>query len=162
MNTVSDSETTVAGHAAPPAEARSPEGEASGPRGLLTLHALIVFVALDLGFRLFGFDRVYRRLLRRPAGPERWAPADARRQGRATFVAVQRATMLYYRRRKDCLPKALTTLYLLRRQGIPTELCFGVKKFPFSAHSWIEVCGERLDDHPPRVQSYTVIHRVTG
>jgi Transglutaminase-like superfamily len=68
--------------------------------------------------------------------------------------------MFYYRRQKDCLPKALTTFHLLRRQGIPADLCFGVKKFPFSAHTWVEAFGESLDDDPLRLQHYTVIHRV--
>jgi hypothetical protein len=67
--------------------------------------------------------------------------------------------MFYYRRRKDCLPKALTTFYLLRRQGIPAEICFGVRKFPFAAHTWVEALGEHLDDDPSRLRHFTVIHR---
>lgn len=126
----------------------------------LPLRALTTFMVLDLAFRLLGFGRVYGLLLRRHPRSAGWAPTEAKQQAKHTFQAVQTATMLYFRRRKDCLPKALTTFHLLRRQGIPADLCFGVKKFPFSAHTWVEAFGEPLDDDPPRLQHYTVIHRV--
>lgn len=128
----------------------------------LTLAALSTFVLLDLALRLLGIDRVLRLALRRRRLPAAWSPAEGQQQARRTFAAVARATMLYYRRRQDCLPKALATFTLLRRQGIPSDLCFGVKKFPFSAHTWVEACGERLDDDPPRLRHYVVIHRIAG
>lgn len=137
------------------------------PRGLparkayaLTLRALFAFVLLDVGFRLLGFDRVLKLILRRRTNPAGWLPAEGKRQAENTFRAVQNATMFYYRRREDCLPKALTTFHLLRRQGIPAELCFGVRKFSFGAHSWVEAYGEPLDDDPTRLTTYTVIYRV--
>lgn len=131
--------------------------------GALTLRALVTFVVLDLGFRLLGFDRVYRRLLLRRRGPaEAWEEAAGRRQAALTFQAVQRATMLYYRTRDDCLPQALTVFDLLRGQGIPAEICFGVRKFPFGAHTWVESYGEPLDSDPPAVRRLTVIHRAAG
>jgi hypothetical protein len=126
----------------------------------LTLRALTTFMVLDVAFRLLGFGRVYSLLLRRLPRSAGRAPTDAKQQAKRTFQAVQAATMFYFRRRKDCLPKALTTFHLLRRQGIRAELCFGVKKYPFSAHTWVEAFGESLDDDPPRLQHYTVIHRV--
>jgi hypothetical protein len=125
----------------------------------LALRAFSTFLALDLGFRLWGFERVYRFVSRRSPGSSGWAAAEGKEQAQRTFQAVQRATMFYYRRRKDCLPKALTTFYLLRRQGIPAEICFGVRKFPFAAHTWVEALGEHLDDDPSRLRHFTVIHR---
>jgi hypothetical protein len=115
---------------------------------------------LAVGFRYWGFDRVLQFILRRRAGAARWLPAEAFQRAQLTFRAVQNATMLFYRRTEDCLPKALTTFHLLRRQGIPAELCFAVKKFPFTAHSWVEVQRQPLDDAPARLLAYTVIHRV--
>jgi len=134
----------------------------SQPHALLTLRALFLFLVLNLSFRLLGFDRVFRLLLRRGMPAAGWTPMESRHRGHLVFQAMQTATMFYYRRQRDCLPKALTTFYLLRRQGIPADLCFGVKKFPFTAHTWVEVLGDRLDDDPPRLQLYTVIHRVAG
>ena len=125
----------------------------------LTLRALATFVAFDAGFRVLGFGRTFAAVRRRrPVG----APlprAEGLRRARATFQAVQNATMLYFRRRQDCLPKALGTWHLLRRQGIAADLCVGVAKFPFRAHSWVEFQGEVLDDDPARVSKYTVLHR---
>lgn len=126
----------------------------------LTLQALALFVAIDLGLRLFGLERVCRWLARSGAQREAGPCAADHVCARSTFAAVQSATRFYYRRRKDCLPKALTTFRLLRRQNVPATLVFGVKKFPFAAHTWIECEGEVLDDFPPRVAAYTPIKRI--
>jgi len=127
---------------------------------MLIPRALVTFVVLDVGFRCWGFDRVLQLILRRRGGSAGWLPDEGLQRAQHTFRAVQTATMLYYRRREDCLPKALTTFHLLRRQGIPAELCFAVKKFPFAAHSWVEAYCQPLDDTPARLRAYTVIHRV--
>ncbi|HVT14744.1 MAG TPA: lasso peptide biosynthesis B2 protein [Thermoanaerobaculia bacterium] len=124
-----------------------------------TLQALTVFVLIDAGLRLFGFNRVYRWIVTAAAGraPEE-APAEARQR---VVEAVNGATRLYYRRRRDCLPKALATFFLLRRRRIPAALVLGVKKFPFAAHAWVESQGEVIDDVPERVARYSVISRAS-
>jgi hypothetical protein len=128
----------------------------------LTLRAFSTFLVLDIGFRMMGFDRMYKLVAQRSPRPVDWTPEEGRLRAQQTFQAVQTATMFYYRRRKDCLPKALTTLYLLRRQGIPAQICFGVRKFPFAAHTWVEAFGEFLDDDPSRLPHFTVIHRAAS
>ena len=65
---------------------------------------------------------------------------------RRALEASRRATRYYYRRRLDCLPRALAIFVLLRRWGIPATLHIGVKRFPFGAHAWVECMGEMLDD----------------
>ncbi len=131
-------------------------------RHTLILKALLTFVILDLAFHILGLDRLLRFILWLRAGTHPQLGGDGRQEAQRTFAAVQDATMLYYRRREDCLPKALTTFHLLRRQGIPAELCFAVKKYPFTAHAWVETYGEPLDDEPSRLRRYIVIHRVAG
>jgi hypothetical protein len=42
------------------------------------------------------------------------------------------------------------------------QLCFGVRKYPFTAHSWVETHGDPLDDDPGRRAGYTASHRVTA
>lgn len=131
-------------------------------RGGLVLAALVLFVAIDLGFVVCGFKPVSSAL-------SRWARrlgAGAPRSGahgdtaRRTFEAVCIATRFYYRRRLDCLPKALTTHCLLLAQGVPTALCIGVRRYPFAGHAWVEAGGETLDDSPSalyRAGSYGVL-----
>lgn len=133
---------------------------AGRPGRLLTLRALLAFVALDTALRLADVGRILAVLGRQRARAAAWPAPAGREQAERTYAAVQRATMLYYRRRRDCLPKAVTAFYLLRRQGLAAELCFGVKKFPFAAHSWVEAYGVQLDDDPSRLEALTVIHRI--
>ena len=112
----------------------------------LTLQALLVFVGLDVGFRVFGFPRVYRIAQqwgnRRAVVPSgNYRPVVGR-----TLEAVGIATRYYWRRRLDCLPRAMTVYLLLRRRGIQATLHIGVKRYPFGAHAWVECEGRVLDD----------------
>ena len=122
---------------------------------------MFLFLLIDLGLYFFGFNRVYKafvrwtRVLRRRA-----TEAQEEKILEQTLASVVTATRLYYRRRKDCLPKSLTIYYLVRKQGIPAELCIGVKKFPFAGHAWVEYRGRIIDDFPKRVPLYTVMTRV--
>ena len=124
-------------------------GSEGGSVFMLTVQAFLVFVVLDVGFRLFGFARVYRLVERwgrstaAPAGP----PDPARVVDR-TRRALRTATRYYWRRGLDCLPRSLTLYLLLRRRGVPAALRIGVKRYPFGAHAWVECRGEVLDDTP--------------
>ena len=113
----------------------------------MTIQALVVFVLLDIGFRVLGFPRVFLsvdRWGRRSVGA---APlAVQRRRLQRTLEAVRTASRYYHRRGLDCLPRSLAIYVLLRRQGVPATLRIGVKRFPFAAHAWVECLGEVLDD----------------
>lgn len=114
----------------------------------MVVGALLILVLVDVGFRLFGFSRVFLfvdRLMRRSmtaAGPI----ADRRRVTCLVREAVRTASRFYYRRRLDCLPRSLTICVLLRRRGVPATLRIGVKRFPFAAHAWVECLGEVVDE----------------
>lgn len=113
----------------------------------MTIQAFLIFVLLDAGFRAFGFPRVFRFVDRWGRRPVRTAaPAAERRTVRRALGAVRTATRYYYRRRLDCLPRALAAFVLLRRRGVPATLRIGVKRFPFGGHAWVECRGEVLDD----------------
>ncbi len=119
----------------------------------MTIQALVVFVLLDVGLGLFGFPRVFGFLDRWGQGAARCSSRMAqRRTMRRTVEAVRTATRYYYRRRLDCLPRALAIFVLLRRQGVPATLRIGVKRYPFGAHAWVECLGEVLDDLPDEWQ----------
>ena len=116
----------------------------------MTIEAFLVFVLLDVGFRVLGFPSVFLRVERFgrrsfPIADE--APLEVQRcTVRRVLAAVQTATRYYYRRRLDCLPRALTTYLLLRRRGVAATIHIGVKRYPFGAHAWVECRGEVLDD----------------
>ena len=113
----------------------------------MPIQALVVFVLLDVGFRVFGFPRVFLFV-------DRWGrrsvelapPAARRRRLRRTLDAVRTVSRYYHRRGLDCLPRSLAIYVLLTRQGVPATLRIGVKRFPFAAHAWVECLGEVLDD----------------
>jgi hypothetical protein len=69
------------------------------------------------------------------------------REGRATARLVEAAA----RRgpyRASCLPRSLALWWLLRRQGIESDLRIGVRKEAglFEAHAWVELRGLVLND----------------
>ena len=113
----------------------------------MTVQAILIYVVLDLGFRVLGFPRVFLFV-------DRWGrrsvvPASAATQKamiRRTLDAVGIATRYCYRCRLDCLPRAMTIYLLLRRRGVPATLCIGVKRYPFAAHAWVECLGDVIDD----------------
>ena len=113
----------------------------------MTIQALLIFALLDIGLWILGFSRVFQFV-------DRWGrrSVDAaslmtqRRNVRRVLNAVQTATRYYYRRRLDCLPRAMAIYVLLRGRGTPATLCIGVKRYPFGAHAWVECMGEVLDN----------------
>ena len=131
------------------------------PFRFMTARALFLFVLISLGLYFFGFNRVYKAFARWTRTLKRRVPeAQEQEVLDRTLSSVVTATRLYYRRRKDCLPKSLTIYYLVRKQGIDANLCIGVKKFPFAGHAWVEYGGRIVDDFPKRVPLYTVMIRV--
>lgn len=113
----------------------------------MTIQALVALLFVDLGFRVFGFPRVFRFVDRWGRRSLETAPLVVQRcRLRRTLDAVRTASRYYHRRRLDCLPRSLAVYVLLRRQGVPATLRIGVKRFPFAAHAWVECLGEVLDD----------------
>jgi hypothetical protein len=48
----------------------------------------------------------------------------------------------------------------LRYQGIPCDICFGVRKVPFNAHAWVELDGSALNDSASTLANLSVVLRV--
>lgn len=113
----------------------------------MTIQSVLVFVVLDIAFRTLGFPRVFLLV-------DRWGQrridvgslTQQRSAVRAVLEGVRTATRYYYRRRLDCLPRALAIFILLRSRGVPATLRIGVKRYPFGAHAWVECLGEVLDE----------------
>lgn len=107
----------------------------------LLLAALVLLPAVRVGLRLFGFRRLCRGLA--------WATPSFRDQmgdtgadlirARATALCVRRAANhgLY---RANCLDQSVTIWWLLRLQGVASEIRIGVRKADqIEAHAWVEI-----------------------
>lgn len=98
---------------------------------------------LAVGLRWRGYGSLYALLARRGTGPPAARPNQA---AYATTRAVYRAARrLPY---ATCLPRSLTLWYLLRRQGVPSDLHVGVRRESdtFAAHAWVEYQGRALGE----------------
>lgn len=100
---------------------------------------------MALGVRLLGFERM-RRLLGREASSRREANdpvARAETVARMVAIAARRGPLP-----ASCLPRALVTSWLLRREGIESALRIGVARDggPFRAHAWVEVGGRPIGE----------------
>jgi hypothetical protein len=107
--------------------------------------AAVLLPPIALGVRLLGFERM-RRLLERCAFPRRGAnDPDARAETIARMVAIAGRRGPFP---ASCLPRALVTSWLLRRDGIEGALRIGVARGgrPFRAHAWVEVRGRPLGE----------------
>jgi hypothetical protein len=104
--------------------------------------ALAWLVAYEVISRLGGFvairSLIVNRRLRRALSGE----ADPTLR---VCTAVAKACSLYPRTVK-CLQRSSVTAYLLRAHGVQARLVFGVQRFPFYAHAWVEVDGQVVND----------------
>ena len=122
---------------------------AAGERGLL-LRALLLLPLTALALRLLGLRRwqsaVARLLAPGLASRERW-PEAALERARLTARMVQAAER-HGLGRPNCLAESLVLWWLLRRQGIASELRIGVRKQGnlLEAHAWVEHRGVVLND----------------
>jgi hypothetical protein len=126
----------------------------SGQRWLL-VHALIVLPVTDLGLGLIGVQR-WRGVLRRcsnflPAaryyknqtGTDQGSVDAAQTIAWLVLTASEQGLW-----RPKCLPRAMTTWFLLRRLGIDSEIRFGARKEDgeLEAHAWVECAGVALNE----------------
>ena len=116
----------------------------------LLLAALVMLPAVRVGLRLFGFRRLCRGLAWMTpspnlAGENRSAGADLVR-ARASALCVRRAAD-HGAYRANCLDQSLALWWLLRLQGIGSEIRIGVRKdAQLEAHAWVEVISIVVND----------------
>jgi hypothetical protein len=126
----------------------------------MSVQTVGLFVLIDLGLLFWDFDRVAQTVfLRSRCNPLRPMSEADDQVIKDVVTVVRRITRYYYRGRLDCLPRSLSTFYLLRSRGIAVEFLMGVKKFPFAGHAWVEYAQQVIDDSPFRVKRYTVMLR---
>lgn len=114
---------------------------------VLLVGAILLLPVTALGLRLAGFRRWQRALSNLSPEGRALAAGDpleqARRTARVVGIAVRRG---FYR--ANCLPQSLVLWFLLRRQGIESDLRIGVRKNAnqCEAHAWVECLGQVLND----------------
>ena len=117
-------------------------------RGAL-VQAWLMLHGVALALRWTSFQRVYGFLGRGAAAIHPAAGDEIRlaSQIRALAYCVQGAAA-WSLHRPTCLHRSLTLWWLLRRQGIASELRIGVRKQEgrFEAHAWVEHEGVALND----------------
>lgn len=113
---------------------------------------------VDASLRVAGFQRTYAWL-------DRLSPLEATGSVHSVeHVAKSEQTIslagtgfpLY---RPTCLPQSLVLWHLLRSGGAPATLNIGVRRtgHEFTAHAWIEVDGQVINDSPDVGERYTRI-----
>lgn len=122
----------------------------------LLLQALCWLPLSHWGVRAFGFKRGCQ-LMRRLAA---WVGHDTPR-GQPLVVISQSQQALnwaihYGLHPGNCLSRALTFWWLLRRQGMHSDLRIGVRTSDgrFQAHAWLEYAGQPLNEAQNVRQQY--------
>jgi len=78
----------------------------------------------------------------------------------ASIVASYKWIRLPFRQgADDCLQRSLVLMKALRDVGIDAQISFGVQKFPFFAHAWVEAQGVAMNESLQVVRKLSVIAR---
>ncbi len=99
-----------------------------------------MIAAAVLAVRLLSAERILSWAARPPYPIRRFADPDL-----PAYVAAavqDRAT--WFNLAAPCLPTALAALWMLRRRGIRSTLCLGVRRetSALKAHAWLEIDGK--------------------
>jgi len=118
--------------------------------------ALMALLGTDLLLHILPFSYLHRGVRRFSVGSP---PLEKLRTLRRVCRAVEWAVSAYFKP-VQCLQRSAVSTCLLRIGGIPAELVFGVRTFPFEAHAWTEFEGQIIGDSPANVRRYLVLDRI--
>lgn len=124
--------------------------------------ALLLLPLVHLALLLLGYARL-RGLVERllPLKASRMSLSEAELLARALscarVVSIAAAHGLY---RAGCLRRSLLLWGLLRREGVQSQIRFGVRVCGrrLEAHAWVECNGAVLDEAPDVFERYTPLH----
>jgi hypothetical protein len=117
------------------------------PARVLFLRAAALLPAISLSLRLRGFRKTQAFLQRFLSTPSNETDSSAPRRVDLT-VRMVHAAVRHSVGHPTCLEESLGLWWLLRRQGIASELRIGVRKLDekFEAHAWVERDGVALNE----------------
>ena len=131
----------------------------TNPKSTLVAQVALRFLLIKLQLRCTDLRRTLERL---PPPPIKRLSQENREH---VIYEVRKALgivrSMFTRGDPDCIPRSFTMLYMLRNKGVSSNLCFGVQKFPFEAHAWVESDGQVVStSDSTRLARYVVIARI--
>ena len=127
---------------------------ALGLYGMSLVASARVFAHWSLARR--GLPATLRAIQRIPADrPLSAAPGRVYSVARADIASRR----LRHQGTRDCLHHSLSLATALRCARVAAEICFGVRKYPFSAHAWVEVDGVVVNDRAVTLRWFSVLAR---
>jgi hypothetical protein len=124
--------------------------------------ALALLPAIRTSLQLRGYQKTLGSLRQRAEGWCAQPSAEARNGARVEKTCrMLRAAEHYGWVRANCLEESLALWYLLRRQGIASNLRIGVRKEKekFEAHAWVEFGGAALNQAEDRHLHYAAFEQ---
>ncbi|HET6232338.1 MAG TPA: lasso peptide biosynthesis B2 protein [Longimicrobiaceae bacterium] len=119
----------------------------------------LTLLAVRARLKLRGFGRSIA-WARRAAGTGAMGGARAEMvESTAYRVAVAAA---FFPGRAVCLEQSLALYVLLRRRGVPAQLALGVQPYPFTAHAWVELDGEPVNEDRETVDKFQRLPEVAA
>lgn len=134
----------------------------------LLMQALLLLPMTALGIKFFGFKGLYE-VMARWGSRYNWklnkmeiaSVCTSQTDITARMVSIASRYGFY---RPNCLQRSLVLWWLLRIQGIESDLRIGVRKEEgrFEAHAWVEYEGEILNDRRDIHQHFAAFSRAIG
>jgi Transglutaminase-like superfamily len=126
----------------------------------LLMQAIIFLPLVAFSLQLWGMQRTQQAL-------SRLSNSGIYRTSDVLLIQIQKTSRLveiaanYIPVWGNCLKKSLVLWFLLRRQGIVSELLIGARRLEgeFQAHAWIEYQGIVINDTPHVRQSFAIFER---
>jgi Transglutaminase-like superfamily len=129
-------------------------------RGIF-LRAAVLLPVISVSLKMRGFRTTQKFVLRFPPLAHQASSrgsSDIRRDSERTQLTARmvNAAVRHAWRASTCLEKSLALFWLLRRQGIPSELRIGSRKLDgrFEAHAWVEREGVALNEPQQQHRHY--------
>ena len=130
----------------------------------LLFQSILLLPLIHLALLLLGYARlraVMERLapLRSPEETLSEIASIKRAREIARMVSIAAVHGLY---KATCLRKSLLVWWFLRREGLPGQLCFGVRMFhsKLEAHAWVEYNGIVINDSANIHEQYQALQDV--
>jgi len=110
-----------------------------------------------VGLRVLGFNRFNAWII---SAPVRGKPPLAFDEIAAIGALVNSAAF-HLLGPDSCLPRSMYLLWLLRRQGVMSDLRFGARlvRGQFQAHVWVEAVGQPVNDPKDITERFGVLNR---